>query len=830
MIATVRLYRVTGPDRIAVVSVAPASQPGAFTVRVARGPKTGQLKAGSVYGPYAEAELQARFDDVLGLLAGEGFSKGDGKLLIGQLHHKSSKVRARAALRLGWMRSKEAVDVMLGVLPDAGDDMCSLIDALGELGDAKAAVPLRPYAERKLLSRRRSAVEALRKLNDGPGLDAARKLALERLPDPVRAVFLALEKEAAPEPVALTKAVLSLPIKERGLTLDTLYELAAPFSVAAVRDVIEQSHFYEPHFWRYAKSIYKRAQLRHDAHTFGWLAHQIERAALIRKATTATVKSGYDGKDKKLVIFSRATKDFMRRLGWRYLRKLARWCPEKYALAAAEAVAAYHAADAKPGSGFFGAWSKAYLLNRVLWSAGGRLELSSRTLRWKYKSMKAASAPDGEREEPFPELWDSKPEAYVRLLSTAKLTEVHRFAHAGISRHPAALEKATNEELRRMLEAPFDGTVELGAAHLSRRFDPNKPDWGLLEKLLADERPVPRELGLRWLKLTAHLWTRDAARILAFLESKSADTRAVASEMAVQALKGAPASVREALADHVLAKLKVPEVAQGDHDRYARIAGEALTAELIARVPLEELMQWIGTGSLTAKSIAGNLLARRPGTFEALTLERVLPLAESDVIAVRAAAVALLQAAQASLADKPQVLFALAESRWPDVRLGAVKMLRDARVERLGLDAIVGLCDSGYEDVQNFGKELVLSHLPSLDPQELLFRLAQHPAKNVRRFALDLVEKHLKDGFVPLARLELFFRAALFDLWPERAMKRRVLQLLGSRGARDERQAELAVALLNDFVRTAVKNDFELAAQALVSIKQAFPAATGVTP
>jgi hypothetical protein len=814
MIQLVRLFRASGTDRIAVVSVAPGTVSGMWMVRVARGAKAGQLKAGSVYGPFPESELDQRFDEVLQQLISEGFSKGDGKLLLAQLQEKSSKLRARAAQRLGWMRSKDAVVALTALLPNAGDDTCSVIDALGEIGDAKATLSLRPYVERKLLSRRRSAVEALRKLNDAEGLATARKLALERLP-----------KGLLPEqePKAITQQVLALPVKERGLVLDTLYELGTANAIAAMRDVLEQVHFHEPHLWRYTKSIFKRAQLRHDHATFGWLAHLIERAALTRKATVATVKSGYDGKEKKTVVFGRKTKLFMRRLTWRYLRKVGRWRPDDYPFAAAHAVARYLPNDARPGHGFFGTWADAYLLNRVLWGRSQRLKLVDRSLKWRYTSVKATEPQPGTREEPFAELWDAHPKAFLVLLTRAQLTEVHRFAHSGVSRHPSVLDQATLEDLRLMLEAPFEGTLELGVAHLSRRFDPNKPDWALLEKLLADDRPIARELGLRWLKLTAHLWTRDPQRIVAFLESKSAETRAMASEMAVLALKGAPQPVREALADIVLQRLKVPETTQGDHDRWARIATESLAKELIAKVPLEELMGWISQGSLTAKAIAGALLAQRPGTFEALTLDRVLPLAESDVAAVRAAAIALLNSAVAQLRDQPQVLFALAESRWPDVRQGAVKMLREADVGRLGLDAIIGLCDSGHDDVQNFGKELVLKNLSKLDPQELLFRLAQHPAKNVRRFALDLVEQHLKEGFVPLARLELFFRAALFDLWPDRAMKQRVLGLLGTRGARDERQAELAVALLEDFIRTAVKNDFELAAQALVGIRAAFP-------
>jgi hypothetical protein len=204
-------------------------------------------------------------------------------------------------------------------------------------------------------------------------------------------------------------------------------------------------------------------------------------------------------------------------------------------------------------------------------------------------------------------------------------------------------------------------------------------------------------------------------------------------------------------------------------------------------------------------------------------LSRVLALADHEIAGVRAGAVALLGGAAEQLKSDPKLLFSLAESQWPDVRAAAIRLLRELDFGKLGMDAIVGLCDSNYEDVQDLGKQLVLQHLGSLDPQELLFRLSQHPHNNVRRFALDLIRKSLRDGFIPLAKLEQFCRTVLMDLWPERVMKRAVLELLGERGMKDERQAELAAAVLRDYVRTGVKQDFELAIQALVRIKLAFP-------
>ena len=71
--------------------------------------------------------------------------------------------------------------------------------------------PLRTYATRKLLSRRRSAVEALRNLGDHEGLAAAIAQGAEQLPGPVRAAFDAIAPQdgSAGAVEALAQAVRS---------------------------------------------------------------------------------------------------------------------------------------------------------------------------------------------------------------------------------------------------------------------------------------------------------------------------------------------------------------------------------------------------------------------------------------------------------------------------------------------------------------------------------------------------------------------------------------------------------------------------------------------
>jgi len=93
----------------------------------------------------------------------------------------------------------------------------------------------------------------------------------------------------------------------------------------------------------------------------------------------------------------------------------------------------------------------------------------------------------------------------------------------------------------------------------------------------------------------------------------------------------------------------------------------------------------------------------------------------------------------------------------------------------------------------------------------------------MRRFALELVVNHLPAGEGPLTKLTDFCRAALFDLWPQRKVKRGVVEFLTARGLEDPKQAAVVAAILGDMVRLQGRADFENALEALVRLRLAHP-------
>lgn len=743
-------------------------------------------------------------------------------MILAELKAPDRKTRALAARRLGWRREQEAVPALLEAATVARDELCSILDALGWIGDERAVPLAREYAARKLLSRRRSGVEALRNLGDEEGLEAARQRAIASLSEQVRQALAEIDPNDPGEKAAqqLREAIWELETKFRGREADTLYEIGDVATSAAARASLNFLPPQRAYVWRYVKSILKRAMLRRDPVTLGWAARRIESAAAKTLGLKKNVKSGRDGKMRETPIFRRKTQRYVLRSIWRYLRFMARHAPQRYAEFAAEILVQYSHEDAAKPQGTYGAFAHCFLLHRILWGRSERYHLVESSLRWRRRPGTQAQA---DRVEEYPELWDEHPNAYLRLLAAARLVEVQEFAVRAVhQRHPDLLAAADLDALRAMLLAPYPPTVELALAEMRRRFDPASPDWTLLLTVAEDDRDWVRSVAHDWLRETAPLWTRHTGPTMDWLDAKHPDIRLLAGELAAKYSADATPELRQELAALLLERLRSPEAEEGRHDAYAVVAA-ALAAEIDPRLSLDEVLALLEEGSGGAKAVAAAVLGRRPEAFDTLGERRVLGLAEDDLRAVRAAAQSLFNAVSKRFHDDPGLLFVLAESDWQDNRAFALAKIGELDFEHLGFDAVLALCDSNRVEVQNMGKEMVRRSFEEMDAEDVTRRLAEHPHRNVRRFVVDLVVDHLEPGAEALARLNGFFRAVLFDLRPERRLKRCVIDFLKERGLANADEAVVAAGILDDAIRTSFQMDFEHALVALTQLRLARP-------
>ncbi|HET6584042.1 MAG TPA: hypothetical protein VFG69_11350, partial [Nannocystaceae bacterium] len=748
--------------------------------------------------------------------------------LMVALDSPSAQVRGRAAVRLGWRRERKAVGALLHAAHRAKGDICPIVDALGRIGDPAAIELARGLATRSQLSRRRSGVEALRNLGDAEGLAMARQANQARLPAKLAEVLASADESRVTASVvsAMEAAIAGEDPRKRGTIADALYERDTPLALRVARRMITSDSIRAPHQWRYAKSVLKRAMLRDDTATFAQLAYAIERASLGYAGATAVVTSGLDGQKRSTLVFGKRTQAYVRRATWRYLRDLARYEPALYVDAAARVLGHYRPTDAKPPTGPYGAFADAFLLNRILYGASDRMRVDWRAMRHKFLGVHAVRPKVHVREEAFSRLWDAYPAAHLAVLARAQLPEIEDFALRGVIRHPHVLADAAVAVLLDIAARDREAVRELVRGELERRLAADPSDWALVEAVIARGLPALRDASVRWLDATAAAWTTDEARLSACFAAADPRVRTEAARIAAPRVAAASAELRERLADRLLAVIATDEPQPGAHAAWIHLAREALVPELERRFDLDALIDAVRTGNTALQQVAGFLLGRRDGALAKLGLAGLVALANHELVAVRMAGHAIVRGAAAQLVRDPSALFALAESEWDDTRELAAELLRGLPLAALGLDGVIGLCDSTTPSVQELGRELVVRHFAELDADTVLFRLTEHPARAMRIYALALVREHLRPGMVPLARIEGFMRTTLFDPRPNRGLKVGLLELLLDRGLMDENQAELVAGVLGDLLRTHTVFDFQRVSQALARIQTAFPEVT----
>lgn len=828
MITPVRLQRGSGDDRVAVVSVEPSSSgPDLWLVRVARGVRVGALSQGGVYGPYASAVVEARFAEAVASLRAEGFELAGHGDAIAALASKDRGARARAAVALGWRQDRAAVPALLAAAASAKDEMPLIVEALGRIGDPRAIPLAREQASRKLLSRRRAAVEALRSLGDAEGLADARNAGLERLPEPVRTALATLdENDLRKSQLAPALAVVeALPLERRAPVVDVLYELATPACVALARTLLRAMPIEKPHAWRYGKSVWKRAMVRGDASTFGMLTHAIDVARHRTRGTKAELKSGLDGEEKVLRVFGPSTQRWAVRAAWRHLRKLAKWRPASYARTAAEVLVRYTDAD-------LARWSESFLFHRIVHARSKRI-VATRRMKVAWADAGAAKTAPAPREEAYAELWDATPEAYLRVLE-GRATPVLDFALAGLGRHPTLVARIESATLADLAASTHDGVVALATKELERRFDPAAPDVKLLGRLLDHDSAEVRARGADLARRSAAAWLRAPSAAASLLARSTAAGRAVLASIAAEAAPRLDAPARESLAaaliDHVRSFVAAregdavldPDVLDRVH-AHVEVVRRALVRESARCIPEDEALAWLDRDLTPLRVLGAVRMLESPAALDRVGLPRVERLALDPLVALRTLGHLLLRDALPRLRTSPAPLFTLVESTHADTREAAFDLLRAIDATVLGLDGVSALCDSGRAEVQAFGRELVERHPEAFDLGELLFRLSESPHASMRRFALDLADTNLRHGLVPLMRLDAFVRAVLLDLHPDRQAKRRLVDLVVARGLETEDQAAHVAALLSSVVRTKTISDFDRILAGLARLGAAHP-------
>ena len=302
---------------------------------------------------------------------------------------------------------------------------------------------LREYAERKLLSRRRWAVEALRNLDDEEGLDEARKRALERLPASVRDLVALLGEEDDSQPSAerVAQTVRAWMLSRQGW-----------------RWILSASW---PRRCRWPLCAACSPRLASIKSTFGDTSRAFSSgrccAAIAPPSacwpTPSSAGPHHHGDDghRQVGLRRRATANEPLPSENPALpaspvlalppRCLAHYRPAEYPYAAAEALIHWAPQDARKQQDLYGPYASCYLLHRIAFGAGKRFVLDNWRLEFRYASARAMHIVPRCARRCTPNCGTPNG-AYLRVLGAAKLPEAHVFAVRALEYAAAARGRA----------------------------------------------------------------------------------------------------------------------------------------------------------------------------------------------------------------------------------------------------------------------------------------------------------------------------------------------------------------------------------------------------
>jgi predicted DNA-binding WGR domain protein len=319
--------------------------------------------------------------------------------------------------------------------------------------------------------------------------------------------------------------------------LTTLYQIDNTYTRPPLLSLLKTAPLKSPYFQRF-RQIFKIAEYRQDAEVFGIIAYRLD------KQKPNGYDSNYGG-----YVYSRKTREYLRRRVWRTLKHLAEEEGSEYIKLATEILLHYSDDDADIAKektiyrwfvdknsrnwnrlSYTRRWDSyvGYLiLNHILHENSSRYVRRHNSQAWQYREgyKLGDTAPDT-REEAFAHLWEEHPEALLRLLLESECFLVHNFAAKAL---PVCQEFCNNldiDTIIQLINQPYEVTAKLGFAIAREKYNPDNPNLELLLALANCSLAAARSQAHKWLKEARNYFLEDTSFLVSLIISPYSDTRA----------------------------------------------------------------------------------------------------------------------------------------------------------------------------------------------------------------------------------------------------------------------------------------------------------------
>ncbi len=318
---------------------------------------------------------------------------------------------------------------------------------------------------------------------------------------------------------------------------------------------------------------------------------------------------------------------------------------------------------------------------------------------------------------------------------------------------------------------------------------------GIIAQLIQSPTVQVRQVGVRLFgRLPEEILLKSYEIIAAFCVSPHSEIRVAVQDM-VKNLSEKNQDFGEKLTNELLPYFQRKETHEGLHaDLY----------ELFT-LSLKNNLQNIENETVLSLIHGGRAVPERLGLFvlnlfsekNQLSVKQIIRLASHEMLDIRIYAQQVFEKNVMRMRNESIDALKLLDSKWDDTRAFAMEYFRKYFNENHWTpELIVSVCDSTKNDIQKFGKELIVKYFRKEDGERYLMQLSQHPSQTVQNFTTFYLEEFATDKSENIKHLEPYFITVLSQVNKSGVAKKRIFSFLKNEALKNEDIATMVAKIM----------------------------------
>ncbi|WP_343669905.1 HEAT repeat domain-containing protein [Chitinophaga sp.] len=368
---------------------------------------------------------------------------------------------------------------------------------------------------------------------------------------------------------------------------------------------------------------------------------------------------------------------------------------------------------------------------------------------------------------PYRSLWHQLPQAFIQLLISGRMEEIHAFAYTELQASPqyeAIKEKIDANVIAGLLINPYQIPQRFGLSLAKEKYNPAAPSLPLFVAMMNSPFSEARELGIEWIRAHIGFCFQDTEFIAALIFAAYDDVRQIAIDRLSTTLLPLDKSrvIIGRAVSILLAQRQPNEAVYNLLNKGCRVLEQYLVAAL-QEIDTKVVADLLQSGIPPAEAFGVRLLLLQKQPVQ-LSDELIAGILENAYQPVREGGIAILGSlSNDALITRPALLLQVCTASYTDVRQGIrpvlarlVKEYNDLAVwlvnELVPLLMRTETSEGLHNDIANIlGNELV-GHLHDIDKATAL-RLTYSNYRATQAFGVLVLEKYIPPAALTLKQV-----------------------------------------------------------------------------